>query len=86
MYTDDHAGHTTCGLPDCRAFHLFCPDCGGRRHTTDAIDTVRAVSTNASVTDTGPERGAVAVEAHALAGVTRGGEHRLARPEGQPVH
>jgi hypothetical protein len=37
MYTADHSGHTTCGAPGCTSFHLFCPDCGGRRHAGDSL-------------------------------------------------
>src|ERR1700742_2155225 len=35
MFNDEHTGHTTCAIPGCPAFHLFCPDCGGRQHTAD---------------------------------------------------
>ena len=39
MYADEHSGHTTCGAPGCTSFHLFCPDCGGRRHVGDSLIT-----------------------------------------------
>jgi hypothetical protein len=32
MNSREHAGHTICGSPDCRTFHLFCAECGSRYH------------------------------------------------------
>ena len=31
-YAHAHAGHNACAVPGCLTFHLFCFDCGGRRH------------------------------------------------------
>jgi hypothetical protein len=32
--------HATCATPACRAFHLFCSDCGARYHLTDTITVI----------------------------------------------
>lgn len=69
MYADDHAGHTTCATPGCVAFHLFCPDCGGRRHAADSM--------SGRATDAGANDLAGAVDL--LAGVAGGEEYRFAR-------
>jgi hypothetical protein len=73
MYADEHAGHTTCAAPGCAIFHLFCPDCGGRRHLIDELPPSMPVVSSA--THGGPEQAAMALDGDR---VVRRDEYRLA--------
>lgn len=35
---EQHAQHSSCAVPGCPSFHLFCPTCGERHHVSGVTD------------------------------------------------
>jgi hypothetical protein len=48
-YARDHAGHNACAVPGCPTFHLFCFDCGGRRHASGAPRPSRSTTDGSAI-------------------------------------
>jgi hypothetical protein len=48
-YAHDHAAHNSCAVPGCTTFHLFCFDCGGRRHASATSRPVSSMADSSAI-------------------------------------